>query len=101
MCLFIRCDFSAREILMSYLGTTEKAICLSFIVWLLASFFYSLITLGLKPQLLPSLTNGSVFTASHDERLFQRERGGVRRTVGNNGRNMSKDVKRDLSLKNT
>ncbi len=101
MRLFIRCDFSAREILMSSLGTTEKAICLSFVVWLVSSFFYSLMTLGLKPQLLRSQTNGSVFTAYHDERLFQKERGGVRRTVGSNGRNISKDVKRDISLKNT
>lgn len=100
MRLFIRCDFSAREILMSSLCTTEKAICLSFVVWLVSSFFYSLMTLRLKPQLLRSQINGSVFTASHHEG-FQKERGGVRRTVGSNGRNISKDVKRDISLKNT
>ncbi len=81
--------------------TTEKFICSSFVVWLVSSFFCSLMTLGLKLQLLRSQTNASVITVYNDGSLFQKERGGVRCLVGSNGRNISKDVKRDISLKNT
>ncbi|MFH7028478.1 MAG: hypothetical protein ACHBN1_24580 [Heteroscytonema crispum UTEX LB 1556] len=86
---------------MSPLLKIEKVICFSFVLWLLSTFFYSLIFLGLRQQALTSQTNGNVFTDAEETNIFQRERGGVRRTRNNSGRNTSKVILGDRPIRNT
>ncbi|TAE58329.1 MAG: hypothetical protein EAZ76_12805 [Nostocales cyanobacterium] len=69
----------------------KMLICLNFIVWMLFTSCYSYFILGgLKSQTFPLSQNPILLTDNQEIKLFQRERGGVRR-VGRNGvRNITK-----------
>ncbi|BCL39386.1 hypothetical protein NSMS1_58330 [Nostoc sp. MS1] len=72
--------------------TPEKIktfICLNFVIWLMFTSFYSYVILGWQHQ---SLTNISFSTDTQQTKLFQRERGGVRRIASNSGRNITKQT---------
>ncbi|MFM2062963.1 MAG: hypothetical protein RLZZ507_2633 [Cyanobacteriota bacterium] len=68
--------------------TTEKIkilICLNFLIWMLFTPCYSYFILGgLKYQTFPLSQNPILLPNTQEIKLFQRERGGVRR-VGRNG----------------
>ncbi|AFY32015.1 hypothetical protein Cal7507_1555 [Calothrix sp. PCC 7507] len=87
---FIRCDFSPRQTLMNPQGKLKKIICLTFILWLLSTSFYSSAVLVSRRKAFTVLTNNSVLTDVQEMFWFHKERGGIRRTVGNSGRNISK-----------
>ncbi len=77
---------------MSQMPNIKTAICYTFVMWQLTTFFYSFIILGSKQKAFPFQTNGSLLTDAQETVWFQRERGGSRRTGGNGGRNTPKTL---------
>jgi hypothetical protein len=65
-------------------------ICFKFLTWMLFTSIYSWFILGLKHPTFPLLANISLLTDPQETKLFQRERGGVRRIGSNGGRNITK-----------
>jgi hypothetical protein len=73
--------------------TLEKIkifICFNFVTWMLVTSVYTWFMLGLKHQSLPLLANISFLTEDREIKLFQRERGGVRRIGNNSQKNITK-----------
>ncbi|WP_225226109.1 hypothetical protein [Komarekiella delphini-convector] len=57
---------------------------------MLFTSLYTWFMLGLQNQSLPLLANISFLTEDRETKLFQRERGGVRRVGSNSARNITK-----------
>ncbi|ABA24915.1 hypothetical protein Ava_B0203 (plasmid) [Trichormus variabilis ATCC 29413] len=75
---------------MITLEKIKTLICFNFISWMLFTSLYTWFMLGLKHQSLPLLANMSFLTEDREIKLFQRERGGVRRIGSNSARNITK-----------
>ncbi|MCC5635456.1 hypothetical protein LC593_06240 [Nostoc sp. CHAB 5844] len=75
------------------MSTPEKIklfICFSFVVWMLSTSFYSWFILGLKNKAFSLLADSSLLPDAPETKLFQRERGGIRRIGSNGGKNTMK-----------
>lgn len=68
----------------------KTLICFNFVIWMLFTSLYTWFMLGFKHQYLPLLANVSLLTEDREIKLFQRERGGVRRIGSNTARNITK-----------
>lgn len=68
----------------------KTLICCNFVTWMLFTSLYTWFMLGLKHQSLPLLANISFLTEDREIKLFQRERGGVRRIKSNSAKNITK-----------
>ncbi len=79
---------------------SQRIICLTFILWLISTSVYSPFILGSKWKTLSFLVNTSVFSDNQETYLFQKERGGVRRTTSSSGRNISKAILGDRAFDN-
>lgn len=69
---------------------SQNIVFFYFINWMLFTSVYSWFILGLKHPTFSLIANSSLFTNTEETKLFQRERGGVRRVGGNSGKNITK-----------
>lgn len=69
---------------------SQNIVFFYFINWMLFTSVYSWFILGLKHPTLTFIANSSFFTNNEESKLFQRERGGVRRVGVNSGKNITK-----------